>query len=376
MELPLTLRQKLQNREKEGILRHLKVNAATVDFCSNDYLGLARSPKLKEALEQEWLRYPDLPLGATGSRLLSGNSALIEELEATLANFHQGEAALLFNSGYAANTGFFSAIPQRGDTILYDEACHASIKDGIRLSFAKAFSFRHNAVEDLQKKLQQASGNVYVAVESLYSMDGDLAPLRELAELCTGKGAYLIVDEAHSNGIYGNQGEGLVQELNLQIKVFARILTFGKGLGNHGAVVVGSKALKDFLINFSRPFIYTTALPLHAVLGIKCAYALLPALSAERQKLKNLASYLSQLLTEQTNGISINTGDSPVKAVRGFSMAGLKEVSGKLLEQGFDVRAIFSPTVPAGKEQLRIIVHAYNTEAEVQQLTAILNKNI
>jgi len=372
MELPLNLRQKLQTRQKAGILRQLKTDAAPVDFCSNDYLGLARSPKMKAALEQELLRYPDLPLGATGSRLLSGNSPLIEELEAFLASFHQGEAALVFNSGYAANTGFFSAVPQRGDTILYDEASHASIKDGIRLSFAKSFSFRHQDLTDLERKMQLASGNVYVVVEALYSMDGDVAPLQDLTEICAQKGAYLVVDEAHANGIYGNQGEGLVQELNLQHQVFARILTFGKALGCHGAVIVGPAELKDFLINFSRPFIYTTALPLYAVLCIKCAYMLLPAMSAERKQLKTLATYLSQLLLDQDKGLNINAGESPVKAIRGLSVKKLREVSNSLINKGFDVRPIFSPTVPEGKEQLRVIVHAFNTETEVFDLVSAI----
>jgi len=370
MKFPVHLQQKLQTRNQEGILRQLKTNAAAVDFCSNDYLGLAHSPKMKEALEQELLRYPDLPVGATGSRLLSGNNLLTEELEDSLALFHQSEAALLFNSGYAANTGFFSAVPQRGDTILYDEASHASIKDGIRLSFAKAYSFRHNAVEDLKKKMQQATGTVYVAVEALYSMDGDFAPLPELAFFCKDNGAYLVVDEAHSNGIYGVQGEGLVYELNLQTEVFARILTFGKALGSHGAIVVGSQELKNFLVNFSRPFIYSTALPLHTILAIKCAYTLLPILSGERQKVKELATDLGELLVAQASNIQINMGESPIKAIRGFSTAALKKISDQLIENGFDVRPIFSPTVPEGKEQLRVILHAYNTKAEINQLVS------
>src|SRR5687767_1385262 len=149
MKLPVKLRQKLADRAESGILRQLKPTATTIDFCSNDYLGLARSEKLRAALEAEVLNYKNFPVGATGSRLLSGNSVLAEELEETIARFHAAEAALLFNSGFAANTGFFSALPQRGDTILYDEASHASIKDGIRLSFGKAFSFRHNSSEDL-----------------------------------------------------------------------------------------------------------------------------------------------------------------------------------------------------------------------------------
>ena len=370
MELPVHLQQKLQIRNQEGILRQLKTNAASIDFCSNDYLGLARSLKLKKALEQELLRYPDLPVGATGSRLLSGNNYLTEELEVSLAHFHQGEAALLFNSGYAANTGFFSSVPQRGDTILYDDASHASIKDGIRLSFAKAYSFRHNAVEDLKKKMQQATGAVYVVVEALYSMDGDFAPLPEIADVCKESGAYLVVDEAHSNGVYGNQGEGLVQELQLQTEVFARILTFGKALGSHGAVVVGSQELKNFLINFSRPFIYSTALPLHTILTIKCAYTLLPTLSGERQKVKELATYLGELLNNKAPGIQINLGVSPIKAIRGFNTAALKKVSDQLILNNFDVRPIFSPTVPAGKEQLRVILHAYNSKDEIKHLVS------
>ncbi|MGV3585769.1 MAG: aminotransferase class I/II-fold pyridoxal phosphate-dependent enzyme [Adhaeribacter sp.] len=375
MDLPLKLRQKLAQREQNDILRQLKTTAAAIDFCSNDYLGLARSEKLRTRLEAEILNHTHSPIGATGSRLLSGNSALAEELEIQIAQFHDAEAALLFNSGFAANTGFFSAVPQRGDTILYDEASHASIKDGIRLSFAQAFSFRHNSPADLQKKFQRATGDVYVAVESLYSMDGDFAPLIDLVQICAEKSAYLVVDEAHSNGLYGCNGSGLIQELGLANKVFARIMTFGKALGCHGAAVVGSEALRQFLINFSRTFIYTTALPLHALLNIKAAYDLLPELDFERSRAKQLAVYLKNALAPYPN-IKVNPTDSPIQWLQAPDVATLKLISEQLQADGIDARPIFSPTVPAGKERLRLIVHAFNTEAEIDALAAAIGTQL
>jgi 8-amino-7-oxononanoate synthase len=367
MKLPANLRQRLLDRDAKGIRRQLKSPVAAVDFCSNDYLGLARAPALKAAFARELQRHEALPLGATGSRLLSGNYPLMEELESKVAAFHDTEAALLCNSGYAANMGFFSSVPQRGDTIFYDEASHASIKDGIRLSFAKAYSFRHNSVEDLSSKFRHASGQVYVAVESLYSMDGDFAPLAELAALCQQQAALLVVDEAHTNGLFGPRGEGLVSELGLTDQVFARILTFGKALGSHGAVVAGARDLVDYLVNFSRPFIYSTALPLHTVIHLDCVYRLLPHLAAERARVKHLAGYFQRLFPD-LDPAGTDTAGSPIRAVRIPDIARLKKAAQQLQAGGFDVRPVFSPTVPVGKEQLRVIIHAFNTEEEIAAL--------
>lgn len=374
MKLPERLRQKLQEREEKGIRRQLKTTVAAVDFCSNDYLGLARSPALRTAVAQA-LPQQELPLGATGSRLLSGNFSLMEALEHKLAAYHQAEAALLFNSGYAANTGFFSCIPQRGDTIFYDEASHASIKDGIRLSFAKAYAFRHNAAEDLQAKFRHASGQVYVVVESLYSMDGDFAPLQELVALCREQGACLVVDEAHTTGLFGSKGEGLVQQLGLQNQVFARIMTFGKALGSHGAAVVGCQELKDYLINFSRPFIYTTAPPLHSIVQLDCAYTLLPGLQAGRERVQQLVAYFQQSFS-QLIPAGANTAGSPIQAVRMADIARLKRTAQHLQQAGYDVRPVFSPTVPEGKEQLRVILHAFNTEAQIAALGNLIANSL
>ncbi len=371
MPFPENLRQKLTNREQQGIFRRLQTNSASVDFCSNDYLGLARSKALHQLVTAETEQFSDYLLGATGSRLLSGNHAIYEMLETELAAFHRAEAALLFNSGYVANLGFFSAVPQRGDTIFYDEASHASIKEGIRLSLAKSYSFRHNSLADLTRKYTLATGNTYVVVESVYSMDGDQAPLEELAAFCAEKGVYLVVDEAHSNGLYGPHGEGLVVEKNLTERVFARIMTFGKALGSHGAAVVGSALLRDFLINFSRPFIYTTALPLHNILAIKCAYSFLPSLHTERNQVKTLSLYLNQQLQKIT-GSPVISCPGPINSLYASGIGQLKKMSEKLRQNNFDVRPVFSPTVPVGRERLRIIVHAYNTTAQIDELISLV----
>jgi 8-amino-7-oxononanoate synthase len=372
--VPERLLRQLENRAQKGILRQLQTPATgLVDFCSNDYLGLASSPELTQLVETE-LQGNHLH-GATGSRLLSGNSLYAQELEAALAHFHRAEAALLFNSGYAANVGFFSSVPQRGDTIFYDEASHASMKDGIRLSFAQSFAFRHNDLADLQAKLKRAQGDVYVAVESLYSMDGDQAPLVELAALCQEHGLYLIVDEAHSNGIYGPNGEGLVVELGMQEQVFARIMTFGKALGSHGAAVVGPKALQEFLLNFSRAFIYTTALPFASLATIKAAYQLLPSLHQERNHLKNLAHHY-QTLVQESGVFSLFSGkeakNGPIQAWHLPDPVALKQLAETVQKARYDVRPIFSPTVPAGTERLRIVLHAFNTHEQLQQLCSLL----
>ncbi len=367
------LQQKLTERAAQGNLRTLKTTTGLADFCSNDYLGLARSEKLRELMFQEEINCKHLPLGATGSRLLSGNHPLFEELETIVAGYHKGESALLFNSGYMANVGLLSALPQRGDTIFYDEASHASMKDGLRLSFAKSYSFRHNDVADLRQKLKHATGQIYVVVESVYSMDGDKAPLQELAIVCETHNAALIVDEAHAVGLYGPKGEGLTVALGLQYKVFAQVITYGKAMGNHGAAIVGPKVLRDYLINYSRAFIYTTGLPTHALLALKCAYSLLPKLQPERERVKQLANQLYGQLNN-IKGIRCTPSDSVILSVFVDDAAQLKPLALALQQQGFDVRPVMSPTVPKGSERLRVIVHAYNTKEEIVGLVqAIAN---
>ncbi|WP_303311891.1 8-amino-7-oxononanoate synthase [Hymenobacter sp. BT730] len=368
------LEAQLAQREAEGTRRHLTLAAdGLIDFSSNDYLGLSGHAAVRLAMQ----RAATAAAGSTGSRLLTGNSAAAQELEAQLAQFHHAQAALLFNSGYAANLGFFTAVPRRGDTILYDEASHASVKDGIRGSFATAWSFRHNDLHDLEKKLTRATGAVFVAVEALYSMDGDMAPLPELAAFCRERGIYLIVDEAHTNGLYGPKGEGLVVELGLEEAVFARILTFGKALGCQGAAIAGSTVLRDYLLNFSRPFIYTTALPPLTITALLAAYAVLPTLVAERQQLFTLSDYLKATLNT-VPGLQVPLASHIIHPVFFTENPGpqkVRAIATAAQQAGFDVRPIVAPTVPAGTERLRIIVHSYNTEAEIDDLASVLSKN-
>ncbi|MEY3199247.1 MAG: hypothetical protein RJA13_1205, partial [Bacteroidota bacterium] len=237
------LEAKLTKRNEEGTMRSLSFSSASCDFFSNDYLGFSKIKSVEIASSEN---------GGTGSRLISGNSNEAIQCEKSLARFFNSEAALVLNSGYVANLAFFSTLPQRGDTIIYDENIHASVRDGIRLSLANSFAFKHNSIEDLVRKLKQASGSIYIAVESLYSMDGDFAPLAEIVAVSNENNAYLIVDEAHACGVFGESGRGIVDLLGLNEFVFAKVVTFGKAYGAHGACVLGEKKMTDFLVNFAR----------------------------------------------------------------------------------------------------------------------------
>ena len=278
---PSSLLEKLKERKENDALRSLMKADGMVDFYSNDYLGVA-----KLSFETEGL------FGSTGSRLISGNSQRTEEIETELAAFFHQSSALLFNSGYDANLGLFSSVPLKGDTVIYDVLVHASIRDGIRMSLANSHSFAHNDIDNLRDKLSRAKGTVYVAVESVYSMDGDQAPLKEILAVCEEEGAFLIVDEAHSGGVLGDNGEGLTTECGIDDRVFAKIITFGKAFGSHGAVVLGSDDLKTYLINFARSLIYTTALSPHSQERIITVVNAVADLDAERYQLeRNIALF-------------------------------------------------------------------------------------
>lgn len=369
-----TLQSFLNKRQQDLSIRTLQQKNHLVDFCSNDYLGFASSALLKHKISEIILQYPFHGNGATGSRLISGNNAFAEELENKLAKFHNTEAALLFNSGYDANLGFFSSVPQKHDLIIFDELVHASIRDGIKMSRANAISFSHNNLEDLAHQIQaQQYEQLYVVVESIYSMDGDEAPLQALVALCKKQEAHLIVDEAHATGIYGKNGEGLVQQLNIENEVFARIHTFGKALGCHGAVVVGSNILKQFLVNYARSFIYTTALPFHSLASISAAYKLLPFQNIKRQKLNTLI----QFFKEKTTGkLPLLVSNSPIQSIILSGNKKTKNISLKLENEGFYAKAILHPTVAKGSERIRICIHSFNTNQEVTKLADILLKNV
>lgn len=286
-----------------------------------------------------------------------------------LANIFKASRALIFNSGYAANLGVLSSLPQRGDTILYDELVHACIKDGARLSLAARFSFRHNDLNDLESKLKKAQGKIFIAVESIYSMDGDQCPLEELVNLAERYHAFVILDEAHSTGVMGKSGSGLAVSLGVQSKVAVRVYTFGKAMGIHGACVVGSNQLIDYLINFSRPFIYTTALPPHSVASIECAFKYLDQHIDLQSTLQNRI----KLFLDSTRWLTNRAHSKSAIQTAIFSGNDSTRLAAqKLQDNGFDVRPILSPTVPAGKERLRICIHTYNTDSEIVSLAESL----
>ena len=374
-----SLQDILNKRKEQSLYRYLQVNEALVDFCSNDYLSFARSSAIKENVKRI-SEEADYLTGATGSRSISGNTAYAEDLEKILADFHHAEAGLLFNSGYDANVGLFSCIAKKEDFLICDELIHASIIDGCRLSYASRLRFAHNSANDLQKKLQHAServssanGQIFVAVESVYSMDGDTAPLTEIAALCKKYKANLIVDEAHATGVYGEQGRGLVNHFGLEQEVFARVYTFGKAIGCHGAVVLGSDVLRNYLINFARSFIFTTALPAHSLVAIKCSYDQLLSDTFSNTYLHELISHFKQDFRTGKD-IYLVDSDSPVQSVVIPGNERARQVSSQLQSAGFDVRAILSPSVPPGKERLRISMHMHNTFEQVDRLKRTLNE--
>jgi len=359
---------KLQERQFAGNYRELKLTDGAIDFCSNDYLGFARSIPLKQSIDTEMADQKNSLNGSAGSRLLAGNTAYAEELEKYIADYHGYDAGLIYNSGYDANLGLFSSLPQKGDTIICDELIHASIIDGARLSFANRFSFKHNDLISLEEKLKNAKGNIYVVVESIYSMDGDMAPLKEIIELVNQHNAQLIVDEAHATGVFG---KGLIDQLNLQGKIFAQIVTFGKALGCHGAIILSNNLLRKYLINFSRSFIYTTAAPLHQLVAIKMAYNLLMNTNQQVKLHQNINYFKSQFIQ---NKYQLVKSDSAIQCVLLGSNEKAKALAGILQQNNLDVRPILSPTVAAGYERLRICLHSYNIASEISRLVKLINE--
>lgn len=372
MNFPIKLHLKLEERKDKKSLRSLKEQTNLTDFSSNDYLGFAKSEEIFEATHQFLIDKNSKKNGATGSRLLSGNHRLYTKLETFLAEFHHSESALVFNSGYDANLGLFASVPQKGDIILYDELIHASIRDGLRLSNAQSYKFEHNNtlhLEALLKRFQNDEKEIYVVTESVFSMDGDTPNLLKMSEIIKKYKAFFIVDEAHSLGIFGKNGNGLVQQLGLEKDIFARIITFGKALGCHGATIVGSKQLTEYLINFSRSFIYTTGLSPHSVATILTAYTYLKPENTEKLQ-ENIQFFKSEI---KRLGLPFIKSNSAIQCciIGGNQLT--KQISELLQQNGFDVKPILSPTVPIGKERLRFCIHSYNSFSEITKVLVLLN---
>ncbi|WP_292011001.1 pyridoxal phosphate-dependent aminotransferase family protein [Chryseobacterium sp.] len=360
------LHKALNTRKEGGILRSLPVDSEGVDFYSNDYLGLARNKELQKILLQQVVENPALLSGSTGSRLISGNSSEAVETERYIATQHKYPSALLFPSGYNANLALFSTITGRHDIIIVDELVHRSVHDACRMSNARKLKFRHNDLNDLEQKLKKQKEGCYISIESLYSMEGDFAPIQEIAELARQYNAHLIVDEAHAFGVFGY---GLVSEYQLQEKVLATVVTYGKALGAHGATILSNESVISYLINFASPFIYTTSAQDIQWKAIRSGYHFLdshPELSQQLQKnIDVFRKYYSQ---------NFSSEKSPVQTILIPDHSKLRTLQKVLCENGFLTYAVYSPTVKSGTERLRICLHAFNTEEEIKKLTRIINQ--
>jgi 8-amino-7-oxononanoate synthase len=379
----------LARRRENGSLRRLtpfdKKNM--VDFSSNDYLGLAHSQDQHAQVTVEYQKLARHLVGSTGSRLLTGDSEYAHQLEDRLAIWHNRPAALVCNSGYDANLAVLSCVT-RHNVVIMDELCHNSLYMGVQLGQGKPVTFKHNNVQDLEHVLQKQSTSqrILIVVESVYSMDGDIGPLSEILETALLYNASVIVDEAHGLGIFGSNGMGALADLTLEHhpSLLCSIHTFGKAAGCHGAVICGSLALKEYLINYGRPIVYSTSLPLHALVCISCAYESMSgevgaALRAEVQDLVSFFGQGMKLLLDpsQTCEVSLVPSETPIQALLVPGNTRCVDFCEMLYKKSGDrirLYPIRSPTVPKGQERVRIIIHSHNTKEQVGELLLLIEE--
>ncbi|MGH9740202.1 MAG: aminotransferase class I/II-fold pyridoxal phosphate-dependent enzyme [Candidatus Acidiferrales bacterium] len=342
-----------------------------IDLSSNDYLGLAYDPRLKKAAMESVARAERV--GGTGSRLLSGNAREWEELEAEFAAFAGTKAALYFGSGYAANLGLMTALLRPGDVVVSDEMNHASLIDGMRLSGATKVIYRHGDLADLENALRNTAGGAgarVIATESVFSMEGDVAPLDEILRLAKKYGAGLVVDEAHATGACGPEGRGVAAELGIEREMLAVVHTCGKALASAGAFVCGGKALKEISINRARTFIFSTAMPPYFAGQVRAAVELARAANRERAHLREIARELRARLTAA--GINCGTSSTHiVPVILGSNEAALHGAS-QLQRAGFRAKAVRPPTVPAGTARIRISLTSCITLEQTRHLAEVL----
>jgi 8-amino-7-oxononanoate synthase len=341
------------------------------NFASNDYLGLARHPALIEAAQSATTQHGT---GAGASRLITGTSGDVLTLEETLAAWKEKEAALVFGSGYVAALGTIPALVGRGDTVVLDKLAHASLIDAARLSGATVRVFPHHGLDRLDaqlKKISGGSGRVLIVTESLFSMDGDVAPLRKLVELKERHGAWLLVDEAHATGLYGETGAGLVAEAGLSARVEIVLGTLSKALGSVGGYIAGSRVLVDWLVNRARSFIYSTALPPSAIAASHAAVKL--AQGAEgaslREKLRtNIALFRKDLPAPWESRV-----DGAIQPLLCGESSTTLDIAAALHHRGFPIPAIRYPTVPRHAARLRVTLSAAHEPAQIRALLAALD---
>ncbi|MGB0166491.1 MAG: aminotransferase class I/II-fold pyridoxal phosphate-dependent enzyme [Luteibaculum sp.] len=360
----LSIEKKLAAKNAEGSLRSLpELLPNGIDFCSNDYLGLAKKSISELNSEHHW--------AATGSRLISGNSNSILEAE-KIATVFFGQDALLFNSGYHANVALIPCLSEADDVILYDAHSHMSFRDGIKLSAARAFSFQHNNLEHLEERLKQVSrgltGKILVISEGLFSMQGDQPDLETLLKLCEKYQAELILDEAHSAGIFGEQGRGLSYEFREHPNLLLRIFPLGKSFAAAGCFVVANKVLLDYVVNQCRTFIYSTALP--PVMGDVIGQRIIQVEESEeaRKRIFELISFWCQ----RNENMQISQRNSPIQFVLANREKQLR-IKEEVIRHNINVLPIRYPSVPKAEEGFRVTLHSFNTEAEIIALQNLLN---
>lgn len=348
------VRGRLARLDADGLRRELRAPCG-VDLCSNDYLGLARHPLLKKCMVEAVLREG---CGSTGSRLLRGERTVFAAIERRFAAFKGTQAALYFGSGYAANLAVLTTFLEPGDVVFSDERNHASLIDGLRLARARHVIFPHNDVATLRRLLQAEGGSTqkFLVTESLFSMDGDAAPLQEYAQLCRPAHTVMIVDDAHAVGLYGERGSGLVEETNTAGDVLLSISSAGKALGVGGAFVSGPTWAVDYLVQSARPFIFSTAPPPAMASALDAALTVIAAEPERRRRVLERAAWLRRRLVEY--GVAVPPGFSQIIPVILGENERALAVAHALQQKGFDVRAIRSPSVPPGTARLRISVNA------------------
>lgn len=370
MKIDQRIRAELADLESQAQLRHLEIPRG-IDLSSNDYLGLSTDPRMKQAVLAAVEAAPRI--AATGSRLLSGHDEAWTTLERNFASWIDAEASLFFTSGYAANIGLLRALLRPEDTVFSDSANHASLIDGIRLTSSRRVIFPHMDLNALEAELRwphSSEATRFIVVESIFSMDGDRAPLRELAALASRYHAELIVDEAHATGVCGPGGRGCVAEAGLSGRVFATVHPCGKALAAAGAFVCGSEALRRYLINRARTFIFSTALPPYFAAQVDASTRLAAGMSTERKHLADISLFFRNEL--QQNGFEIAGSDSHIlPIVLGANETALAFAE-NLQARGFGVRAIRPPTVPPGTARLRISLNATLTSSILGDLVGAL----
>jgi len=369
-ELGKRIRSELGSLSRQSQLRVLGISSG-VDFCSNDYLGLASDRRLKLALLKA-IACTDR-VGSTGSRLLSGNHRAWENLEAEFSQFACTQAALYFGSGYAANVGLLSSILRPGDTAFSDSLNHASLIDGIRLSSAYKYVYPHGDMDALERGLRDrktAAGAKVIVTESVFSMEGDIAPLDRLVRLAKDYGADIVVDEAHSTGVWGPEGRGIVVERGYEREVLAVVHTCGKALASAGAFVCSERTLKQCLVNRARTFIYSTALPPYFAAQVHEAMDLARKADSERAQIARVAEALRESLIAAR--IDYGLSETQIVPILLGSNEEAMRVAARLAETGFTAKAIRPPTVPFGKARIRLSLTSRTSLVDVRRLVGEL----